>query len=103
LLASARVDRLPLTVAAVSGQADASFTSVFALQVVLAVAMQLPMTIALGATFPLAMAMMPATVDAEARAASVIYGANTAGAIAGALAASFLLIPLVGLQTSLRI
>ena len=103
LLASARVDQLPLTVAAAAGQPGASFTSVFALQVVLAVAMQLPMTIALGATFPLAIAMASATGDAEARAASVIYGANTAGAIAGALAGSFILIPLAGLQTSLQL
>jgi spermidine synthase len=103
LLASARVDQLPLTVAAAAGQADASFTSVFALQMVLAIAMQLPMTIALGATFPLAIAMTGATGDAEARAASVVYGANTAGAIAGALAGSFILIPRAGLQTSLQL
>ena len=103
LLASARVDQLPLTVAAAAGQPDASFTSVFAVQVVLAVAMQLPMTIALGATFPLAIAMASPTGDAEARAASVIYGANTAGAIAGALAGSFILIPRAGLQTSLQL
>jgi len=103
LLASARVDQLPLTVAAAAGQADARFTSVFGLQIVLAIAMQLPMTIALGATFPLAIAMTKATGDAEARAASVVYGANTAGAIAGALAGTFILIPLAGLQPSLRL
>ncbi|HEY3162653.1 MAG TPA: hypothetical protein VGJ78_27040 [Vicinamibacterales bacterium] len=103
MLASARVDRLPLTVAAAAGQPDASFTSVFALQMVLAVAMQLPMTIALGATFPLAVAMATGTGDAVARAAAVVYGANTAGAIAGALTASFFLIPHAGLQTSLQL
>jgi spermidine synthase len=102
LLASARVDRVPLAVAAAAGQADASFTSVFALQLVLAVAMQLPMTIALGATFPLAIAMAT-TANDDARAASIVYGANTAGAIAGALAGSFILIPRAGLQTSLQL
>ena len=102
LLASARVDRVPLAVAAAAGQADASFASVFALQLVLAVAMQLPMTIALGATFPLAIAMATTGND-DARAASIVYGANTAGAIAGALAGSFILIPRAGLQTSLQL
>jgi spermidine synthase len=101
LAASAVVDRLPLIIARTAGRADANFTSVFSLDVGLAVAMQLPMTIALGATFPLAIAMASDSRD-PARSAAFIYAANTAGAIAGALAASFILIPLLGLQISLQ-
>jgi spermidine synthase len=103
LVASARVDRLPLAIAAAAGQADASFTSIFALQIALAVAMQLPMTIALGATFPLAIALAASTREATAAEAAAIYAANTAGAIAGALAGSFLLIPRLGLQVSVQL
>ena len=103
LLASARVDYLPLTIAATAGRADASFGSVFALDLGIAIAMQLPMTIALGATFPFAIAVASGTTEAEAGAAATIYAANTAGAIAGALAGSFILIPRLGLQTSLQI
>ena len=60
------------------------------------------MTIALGATFPLAIAMTSAAGEAAA-AAAVIYATNTAGAIAGALAGSFILIPQLGLQRSLQL
>ena len=103
LLACLRLDSLPLTIAAAAGRADASFTSVFALQVGLAIALQLPMTIALGATFPLAIALAaPAREEMPADAAA-IYAANTAGAITGALAGSFVLIPRLGLQASIQI
>jgi spermidine synthase len=103
LLASASVDQLPLTIAATAGRADASFTSVFALDVGVAIAMQLPMTIALGATFPFAIAMASRTTEGEAGAAAAVYAANTAGAIAGALVGSFILIPQLGLQMSLQL
>jgi spermidine synthase len=103
LLASARVDQLPLTIAATAGRADASFTSVFALDVGVAIAMQLPMTIALGATFPFAIAMASGTTESEALAAAAVYAANTVGAIAGALIGSFVLIPQLGLQMSLQL
>ena len=102
LVAGGRVDRLPIIIAASAGRADASFTSVFALDIALAIVVQLPMTIALGATFPLAIAMTSAAGEAAA-AAAVIYATNTAGAIAGALAGSLILIPQLGLQRSLQL
>jgi spermidine synthase len=102
LVAGGRIDRLPIIIAASAGRADASFTSVFALDIALAIVVQLPMTIALGATFPLAIAMTSAAGEAAA-AAAVIYATNTAGAIAGALAGSFILIPQLGLQRSLQL
>jgi spermidine synthase len=102
LVAGSRVDRLPIIIAASAGRTDANFTSVFALDIALAIVVQLPMTIALGATFPLAIAMTSAAGEAAA-AAAVIYAINTAGAIAGALAGSFILIPRLGLQRSLQL
>jgi spermidine synthase len=102
LVACARVDSLPLVIAAAAGRPNASFTSVFALQIGLAIALQMPMTVALGTTFPLALAVAaPARGDMPADAAA-IYAANTAGAIAGALTASFVLIPRLGLQGSVQ-
>jgi spermidine synthase len=56
LAAAAVVDRLPIIIARTAGRTDASFMSVFALDVALAVAIQLPMTIALGAALPFAVA-----------------------------------------------
>jgi spermidine synthase len=103
LVACARVDSLPLAIAAAAGRPNASFTSVFAVQIGLAIALQMPMTIALGTTFPLAIAVAaPAREEMSADAAAV-YTANTAGAIAGALATSFVLIPRLGLQASVQL
>jgi len=103
LAAAAVADRLPMVIARTAGRSDASFTSVFALDVILAVALQLPMTIALGSALPFAIAAASGAREAAARAAAVIYASNTAGAIAGALAGSFILIPRLGLQHSLQL
>lgn len=103
LIASSRVDQLPLVIASRAARADASFTAVFGLEVALAIVLQLPMTLALGATFPLAIAMTSASGESAPRAAATVYSANTAGAIAGALAGSFILVPVAGLQTSLQL
>src|SRR6185503_10891084 len=68
IAAAAVVDRLPIIIARTAGRTDASFMSVFALDVALAVAMQLPMTIALGAALPFAVATAFAGRDAAPRA-----------------------------------
>ncbi len=103
LAATAVVDRLPIVIARTAGRTDASFMSVFALDIALAVAIQLPMTIALGAALPFAVATASTARGTVPRAAAVIYAANTAGAIAGALTGSFILIPRLGLQHSLQL
>jgi len=102
LLAASRVDRLPLTIAATAGKPDVNFSAMFALEVALTIAMLLPMTIALGTTFPLALAMTSASAAEMPAAASVVYAMNTAGAIGGALIASFVLVPHLGLQMSIQ-
>ena len=62
----------------------------------------LPAAIAWGASFPLALA---ATADSResGRVVGEIYAANTAGAIAGSVAFSLLLIPWIGTRESQRI
>jgi spermidine synthase len=102
LAASFRVDALPLLVAAAVSDPTATFESVLTLQVALGVALQLPMTIALGAAFPLAIAYVAPDPRDAPRLAAAVYANNTLGAIAGALAGSFVLVPAFGLQTSLR-
>jgi hypothetical protein len=80
LLACARVASLPLAIAAAAGRPNASFTSVFALQIGLAIALQMPMTIALGTTFPSQSPLPPPRVR-TCRRCGAIYAANTAGAM----------------------
>jgi spermidine synthase len=60
----------------------------------------LPATLLWGASFPLALASAAAEREDPARLSGSIYAINTAGAIAGALAFSLLLIPWLGTRES---
>src|SRR5262249_51981088 len=62
----------------------------------------LPMTLALGAAFPLALATASTTRGDVGGVSARIFVANTIGAVAGSLAGGFLLLPRLGLQASLR-
>lgn len=53
----------------------------------------LPMTIAIGATYPLAVRVLARDADDAAPASARVYAWNTVGAILGSLAAGFVLIP----------
>ncbi len=103
LAASATVDRLPLVVASLVSRPGTTFESVLAMQIAMVVAIQLPMAIAFGAAFPLAIAAADSKTGTAPRDVSIVYATNTLGAIAGAIAASFLLIPTFGIQTSVRL
>jgi spermidine synthase len=56
-------------------------------------ALLLPMTLSIGATYPLAVRVLAASPAEAAGASARVYAWNTVGAIAGALAAGFVLIP----------
>jgi spermidine synthase len=103
LAASIAIDRLPLVVASLVSRPDVTFGAVLVMQVALAIAIQLPMSIAFGAAFPLAIAAADSTPATVPRDASVVYATNTLGAIVGAIAASFVLIPTFGIQGSVRL
>lgn len=60
-----------------------------------------PMTLPLGAAFPFAVAAAAPDGAIAAGAAARVYTANTIGAIVGALAGGFLLIPNLGLQRTI--
>jgi spermidine synthase len=102
LIACLGIDRLPLVLADVTSRPDLSFDSILMLQVGVVIAILMPMTIALGAAFPLAVAVAAPQPAHVPGAVAAIYASNTAGAIAGALAGSLLLIPAWGLQASIR-
>ena len=93
--------RLPLRVAAEVADPAAAFGPVVAGQAVLVGLLLLPMTLALGATFPLALAAAGPGASAGREAARV-YASNTLGAIAGSLVAGFALIPLLGLRSTFQ-
>jgi len=68
--------------------------------VALCVALLLPSTIAIGATFPFAVKLCARDVADAAPASARVYSWNTVGAIGGALGTGFLLIPAVGFASS---
>jgi spermidine synthase len=99
--------RLPLLVAAEVSAPNATFGQVIPEQVIRVALLLLPMTLALGAAFPLAIA---AATQGSREAADVIefkaarvYAWNTLGAIAGALAGGFALIPALGLRGTFHV
>jgi spermidine synthase len=93
--------RMPLVVAAQVADPSADFSGVVVAQAIWVALLLLPMTAALGAAFPLALAV--AGGDATiVRDTARVYTANTIGAIAGALIAGFVLIPQLGLRATIR-
>ena len=90
--------RLPLLVAAQVADPSVVFTRVVLGQAINVALLLLPMTVALGATFPIALALAASGAENVGRDTARVYAANTVGAIAGALAAGFALIPALGLR-----
>ncbi len=90
---------LPLAVArTVATYTD--FGSLFVREAVAILLVLLPASVSLGATFTLALATASTAADSSARQTARVYTANTLGAVAGALAAGFLLVPAFGLQST---
>jgi spermidine synthase len=91
--------RLPMFVAA-QVNAGAAFDAILYQQVLAVAGVLLPTSIALGASFVLAVATATGDNIHVARQAAHVYVANTIGAVIGALSAGFLLIPRIGLQST---
>jgi spermidine synthase len=103
VIAAGWAPEVPLIVADAAAAPDASFTTVVRLQSTLIAALMMPMTVAFGAAFPLAVALAAQGDDRVPRDVATIYTANTVGAIVGALAGGFLLVPALGLQNTVRV
>jgi len=73
------------------------------LQVVVSVIALLPATLAIGATFPCAVAAVAGPAERAGRTVGYVYAVNTLGAIAGTVLAGFLLIPTWGIHSSLKV
>lgn len=63
----------------------------------------LPMTVAIGMTYPLAVRVLARDADDAAPASARVYSWNTVGAIVGSLAAGFLLIPALKYEGAVRV
>ena len=68
-----------------------------------AVAILLPATVFIGATFPLAVRVLSRDESEASPTAARVYAWNTVGAIAGAVLAGFVLIPALGFEGSIKV
>ena len=94
---------LPLLIAETVANPSAGATTILARQALYAVGVLLPLTLTLGAAFPLGAALAARSDEGIAREVSVVYGVNTIGAVIGSIAGAFLLVPALGLQATLRL
>ena len=92
--------RLPLAVARAAADPQVTFGRMVATEWQLVAPLLVPLSAALGAAMPLAIATGRRTLETVPRDVALIYAMNTLGAIAGSLAAGFLLIPRFGLHTT---
>jgi spermidine synthase len=99
--ASLAIERIPLAMAALASAPDATLSRIAIQQALLVAPILLPMSLAFGAAFPFAVALAARRTEQVAGDVARVYVANTVGAIAGALAGSFLFVPGLGLQRSI--
>jgi spermidine synthase len=89
---------LPLRVAELIAESGASWGAVVRGEVVLVGSTILVPTLAMGAMFPLAVALVHRDVRASGAAVGLAYAANTWGNILGSFVGGFVLVPLVGMR-----
>jgi spermidine synthase len=96
-----QVSGLPLRVAAAVAAPNADFGAVMREESILTAALLLPLAVALGAAFPVALRVATDDRETAPRRIALVYAANTVGAIAGSLAGGFVLVPALGLQRTI--
>ena len=92
---------VPLSVARDVAAAPDSYASLLREGMLLVSSLILPTAICLGAAFPLALAIAGDPAHSPARRFGLVYAVNTLGSVTGTLAAGFVLIPWLGLPTTL--
>ncbi len=80
-----------------------SWGSSLTLKCALSVLLLLPLTLCMGAVFPLGIRLAFRRTEGLAREVGDLYGANTAGGILGAFLAGFLIIPALGVERGLTV
>jgi spermidine synthase len=96
------VDEGLLAMARAVAAPDATFASVLRRQMLLAAAWLVPLALGFGAAFPFAVRLGTGRDASLSADLGLIYAVNTIGAIAGSLAAGFVLVPRLGLYDTVR-
>lgn len=103
LVSHALIDELPALLLGLLETTELDISSILTIHALLAGLVILPVALALGAVMPLVMRAAVAELDRLGRDVGRAYAANTVGAIAGALVAGFVVLPLVGVEAGLRL
>ncbi|MEO8680434.1 MAG: fused MFS/spermidine synthase [Vicinamibacterales bacterium] len=103
IAAASAVDWALLSMAHFIARPDIHFGDVLLREAVLVAGLLLPMTLGFGAAFPLAVAVASGRDATVTEDLGRIYAVNTIGAILGALVSGFLLVPALGLHTTIRV
>ncbi|HKE13925.1 MAG TPA: fused MFS/spermidine synthase [Kofleriaceae bacterium] len=96
------VDELPRLLVAMLEGTDLDVASILTIHALLAGIVIAPVALGLGAVMPFAMRAAVGDLDRLGRDVGRAYAANTVGAIAGAIAAGFAVLPLFGVEAGLR-
>src|SRR5207237_307803 len=94
---------LPLRMAPTAGQYRDRYSDLLVAQAQLIALYVFVPTLLMGAVFPFTFRLAPGSDRSVGRSVAAVYTWNTLGSIAGSLAASFVLVPVLGLATSIRI
>lgn len=86
---------------ALGGQMALGALGAATVRLVLSAFILLAPTLLMGGTLPAAIAAVTTPEDENRRAAAILYGVNTAGAVAGAMASTFLMLPALGTRLTL--
>ena len=99
----ARVETSALAIGETVRGSGVEFERMVRLHALTAASMLLPLSVALGAGFPFALALVSrGGAERSLRNIGWLYALNTAGLVAGSLCAGFVLIPWVGLQRTIE-
>jgi spermidine synthase len=102
LAAAPAVGTLPVRVADLVRDPGASFATILQAEIWSFAWLLLPLSAAFGAAFPFALRVAVDDAESAPQKAALLYGVNTLGAIAGSLAAGFVLVPALGLQWTIQ-
>jgi spermidine synthase len=103
LLAHLLLDDLPAIMIVFGHGTTLAVSTLLAIHLLLAGLVILPVALGLGAVLPLVMRCAVVSLDRVGRDVGRAYAANTVGAITGAFAAGFAILPLIGLENGLRL
>ncbi|MGA2066302.1 MAG: fused MFS/spermidine synthase [Thermoguttaceae bacterium] len=83
------------------GQMALGMFAATAVRLLLSAFILLAPTVLMGGTLPAAVAAVTTPEDENRRAVAILYGVNTVGAVGGAMASTFLMLPLLGTRFTL--